>query len=142
MNAPVSIGRDGASEHSVFAVPGLRCAGCIATLEQGLAPLPGVLAARVNFTSRQLAVDHDPELRLPDLRAAIARLGFEAEPVSAAALATHQETRALAKAGGNKKAAALMLGLSRRALYRRLERLDLAGSISRRREPELAGVGE
>ena len=33
-----------------------------------------------------------------------------------------------------------MLGLSRRALYRRLERLDLADSISRRREPELAGM--
>jgi DNA-binding NtrC family response regulator len=50
--------------------------------------------------------------------------------------------RALAKAGGNKKAAAQMLGLSRRALYRRLERLDLADSISRRREPELAGMSE
>ena len=32
--------------------------------------------------------------------------------------------RALARAGGNKKAAAKMLGLSRRALYRRLERLE------------------
>jgi DNA-binding NtrC family response regulator len=46
--------------------------------------------------------------------------------------------RALAKVGGNKKAAAQLLGLSRRALYRRLERLDLADSISRRRDPELA----
>jgi two-component system response regulator PilR (NtrC family) len=43
--------------------------------------------------------------------------------------------RALLRAGGNKKAAAKMLGLSRRALYRRLERLDLAATISRRREP-------
>ena len=34
--------------------------------------------------------------------------------------------RALVRAGGNKKAAAKMLGLSRRALYRRLERLDLS----------------
>jgi DNA-binding NtrC family response regulator len=42
--------------------------------------------------------------------------------------------RALARAGGNKKAAAKMLGVSRRALYRRLERLDLAGTIIRRRE--------
>jgi DNA-binding NtrC family response regulator len=42
--------------------------------------------------------------------------------------------RALARAGGNKKAAAKMLGLSRRALYRRLERLDLGGTITRRRE--------
>jgi DNA-binding NtrC family response regulator len=46
--------------------------------------------------------------------------------------------RALAKVGGNKKAAAQLLGLSRRALYRRLERLDLADSISRRRDSELA----
>jgi DNA-binding NtrC family response regulator len=48
--------------------------------------------------------------------------------------------RALAKVGGNKKAAAQLLGLSRRALYRRLERLDLADSISRRRETELHTV--
>jgi DNA-binding NtrC family response regulator len=41
--------------------------------------------------------------------------------------------RALERAGGNKKAAAQMLGLSRRALYRRLERLELAGTIARRR---------
>ena len=45
--------------------------------------------------------------------------------------------RALIRAGGNKKAAAQMLGLSRRALYRRLERLDLAATISRRREPAM-----
>jgi DNA-binding NtrC family response regulator len=41
------------------------------------------------------------------------------------------------RAGGNKKAAAKMLGLSRRALYRRLERLDLAATISRRRDSQL-----
>ena len=40
--------------------------------------------------------------------------------------------RALVRANGNKKAAAKMLGLSRRALYRRLERLDLAATITRR----------
>ena len=45
--------------------------------------------------------------------------------------------RALARAGGNKKAAAKMLGLSRRALYRRLERLDLGGTITRRRDGEV-----
>ena len=44
------------------------------------------------------------------------------------------------RAGGNKKAAAKMLGLSRRALYRRLERLDLAATISRRRDVTLAEV--
>ena len=40
--------------------------------------------------------------------------------------------RALERAGGNKKAAAQILGLSRRALYRRLERLDLGRTITRR----------
>jgi DNA-binding NtrC family response regulator len=45
--------------------------------------------------------------------------------------------RALGRAGGNKKAAAKMLGLSRRALYRRLERLDLSDTITRRRDGAL-----
>jgi DNA-binding NtrC family response regulator len=48
--------------------------------------------------------------------------------------------RALLRARGNKKAAARMLGLSRRALYRRLERLDLGDTISRRRDPMLEAV--
>lgn len=45
--------------------------------------------------------------------------------------------RALDRLGGNKKAAARALGLSRRALYRKLERLDLGGIIARRpRQPD------
>ena len=48
--------------------------------------------------------------------------------------------RALLRANGNKKAAARMLGLSRRALYRRLERLDLGDTIIRRQSP-MEGVG-
>jgi DNA-binding NtrC family response regulator len=48
--------------------------------------------------------------------------------------------RALVRTGGNKKAAAEMLGLSRRALYRRLERLELSATISRRRHAALAEV--
>jgi two-component system response regulator HydG len=49
--------------------------------------------------------------------------------------------RALLRAHGNKKAAARMLGLSRRALYRRLERLDLGDTIMRRREPAPVETG-
>ena len=48
--------------------------------------------------------------------------------------------RALVRTGGNKKAAAQMLGLSRRALYRRLERLELASTISRRRQSAMLEV--
>ncbi|HEX6465591.1 MAG TPA: sigma-54 dependent transcriptional regulator, partial [Vicinamibacterales bacterium] len=59
------------------------------------------------------------------------------EPASADLLVNVEREhiqRALARARGNKKAAARMLGLSRRALYRRLERLDLGDTIMRRRE--------
>lgn len=40
--------------------------------------------------------------------------------------------RALQRASGNKKQAATLLGVSRRALYRKLERLDLGTTIARR----------
>jgi DNA-binding NtrC family response regulator len=40
--------------------------------------------------------------------------------------------RALQHADGNKKKAAMLLGVSRRALYRKLERLDLGVTIARR----------
>jgi two-component system, NtrC family, response regulator HydG len=50
--------------------------------------------------------------------------------------------RALSRAHGNKKAAARMLGLSRRALYRRLERLDLGDTIMRRRDHPAVESGD
>ena len=82
---------------TLFAVPGLRCAGCISKLEGGLAPLPGIASARVNFTAKQVAIDHAPGLQLPDLQAAIAKLGFEAQPIHGAAAAP-SESRDLLKA--------------------------------------------
>ena len=85
--------------HSLFAVPGMRCAGCIAKLERGLAPVPGIIAARVNFTSRLVAIDHLPELQPPDIKQAIAALGFDAEPVKAATQGEDRhESRELARA--------------------------------------------
>jgi len=92
---------DGAQplERSLFSVPGLHCAGCIAKLEKGLARVPGVVSARVNFTSKQVTLEHLAELKLPDLQAAITDIGFEAQPILAeAALADRSESRALVKA--------------------------------------------
>jgi P-type Cu2+ transporter len=88
-----------AVERSLFAVPGMHCAGCIAKIETGLAPLPGLVSARVNFTARQIAIDHLPALTAPDIKAAIGALGFEAEPIrDAVALTDARESRALARA--------------------------------------------
>jgi Cu2+-exporting ATPase len=73
-----------AASHSEFVLPGIRCAGCIAKIETGLERLPGVVEARVNFTARRVAVDHDPAIDDAALRRAIGDLGFVAEPVAEA----------------------------------------------------------
>ncbi|WP_298196249.1 heavy metal translocating P-type ATPase [Novosphingobium sp.] len=71
-----------ATGETVLVVPGMHCAGCMAKVERGLAALPGVRAARVNLTARQVAVSHDPALAPPVLIEALARIGFPAQPRS------------------------------------------------------------
>lgn len=67
--------------HSEFTLPGIRCAGCISKIESGLAGMPGIVGARVNFTARRLAVDHDTQIDDMALQRAIEALGFVAERV-------------------------------------------------------------
>jgi len=99
MNAAAPIAPAEAVERTLFAVPGMRCAGCISKLESGLAPVPGIIAARVNFTARQVAVDHFAELTIPDIKAAIGEIGFDAEAIGdAGALTETSESRALMRA--------------------------------------------
>ncbi|MEC9347038.1 MAG: heavy metal translocating P-type ATPase [Pseudomonadota bacterium] len=65
--------------HSDFVVPGIHCAGCIRTIEQGLARVPGVVSARVNFSTRRVAVDHDAAvIDAEGVGAALVALGYEA----------------------------------------------------------------
>ncbi|MEO5972338.1 MAG: heavy metal translocating P-type ATPase [Sphingomicrobium sp.] len=86
---------------SVFTVPGLRCAGCIAKLEQGLGRTEGVIEARVNFTNRRVRIAHSDALDGAALREAIERIGFPAEPfLGDEAPAGGKEQRALARALG------------------------------------------
>ncbi len=68
--------------HSIFAVPGMHCAGCIAKVEHGLTQVPGVVSARVNYSAKRVAIEHDRALSPPDLRDAIAGMGFAAEPLA------------------------------------------------------------
>lgn len=67
-----------------FAVPGMRCAGCISKLESGLALNPGIVDARVNFTSKRVSITHFPEMKMPQLVDAISEVGFEAVVISEA----------------------------------------------------------
>lgn len=65
--------------NSIFAVDGLRCAGCISKLENGLAGVPGVRSARVNFTTRRVSIAHDDSVDDTALQHAVVGLGFTAE---------------------------------------------------------------
>ncbi|NNC51627.1 MAG: cadmium-translocating P-type ATPase [Erythrobacter sp.] len=89
---------------SRFTVPGMRCAGCIAKIERGLAGIEGVDSARVNFSSKRVAVRHTDSLDEESLVDAIAAIGFEAQPVADNPLAKDDREvklllRALAVAG-------------------------------------------
>ena len=107
MNASVALDDLNAAEEcedSRFAVPGMRCAGCISKIERGLADMPGVVNARVNFSTKQVAVSHVPELTEDKLKSAIGHLGFEAQilaenPLSEDRGDTKRLLRALAVAG-------------------------------------------
>ena len=84
MNAPTGPVAGEILPETLFSVPGMRCAGCIAKLEDGLPRTPGIIAARVNFTAKRVALTHMPEMKLPELQQAITALGFEAQPLGSA----------------------------------------------------------
>jgi Cu2+-exporting ATPase len=67
-------------DSTVLVVPGMHCAGCMAKVERAFGGLPGVHAARVNLTARQVRVEHDPAVREPALVAALAEAGFASQP--------------------------------------------------------------
>jgi len=95
-----------------------------------------ILADADFITERELSVSMPPSR--PLAQAPLALAATQEDTTSADLLVTVEREhiqRALMRARGNKKAAARMLGLSRRALYRRLERLDLGDTIMRRRDP-------
>jgi P-type Cu2+ transporter len=65
---------------AVLVVPAMHCAGCMAKVERTLGALHGVEHARVNLTARQVEVEHDGAIGIPDLVASLAGVGFEAQP--------------------------------------------------------------
>lgn len=64
-----------------FAVPDIRCAGCISKLEQGLVRDARIHSARVNFTEKRVHIACTADAQMPDLLGAFTSLGFEAHPI-------------------------------------------------------------
>ncbi len=73
-------GQATAPVHTVMVVPAMHCAGCMAKVERTLGRIDGVVSARVNLTARQVDVAHDDRVCVPDLVAALALIGFDAQP--------------------------------------------------------------
>jgi Cu2+-exporting ATPase len=64
--------------HTDLAVPDIRCGGCIRRIETALAALPGVEQARVNLSTKRVAVRwHDVDAP-PPLRETLESLGYAA----------------------------------------------------------------
>ena len=102
MNAPALITPSSAPIlQTRFAVPDIRCAGCISKLEKGLIQHESIMLARVNFTTKQVTIDHDPATSMPELIGAFALLGFEAHALGGTVQDNAQtNSRDLAKALG------------------------------------------
>lgn len=82
-----------------FAVPGMRCAGCISKIEGRLPLAPGIAAARVNLTAKRVTVSHLAEATIPAIIRAFADLGFDAQPTGVQSGETIDgESRTLLKA--------------------------------------------
>jgi len=61
-----------------LAVPGISCGGCIRKIEASLGDLPGVARARVNLSTKRVAVDWRESAGPPPLGEALSKLGYEA----------------------------------------------------------------
>ena len=87
MNAPQKV--VGATTSSTYAVEGMRCAACIARIEQGLPKIQGIKSARVNLSARRVRVDHDPALAEEVIEQAFRNVGFDAHVFAGDKLSTH-----------------------------------------------------
>ena len=64
---------------STFLLQGMTCANCAQTIEKGVARMPGVSSATVNFAAEKLSVIYDPNLvQSTDLIVKVDALGYRA----------------------------------------------------------------
>src|SRR5690606_18241300 len=81
-----------------LSVPGIHCGGCIQKIERALAALPGVEHARVNLSTRRVAVRWRDGDQPPPVVAALAALGYQAHPLDRSAQEDDRTLAALVRA--------------------------------------------
>ncbi len=82
MNALARTEGENAPVTTVLVVPGMHCAGCMAKVERALGAVPGVSAARVNLTAKQVRIEHAPAVEAAGLIGALDAVGFASQPRS------------------------------------------------------------
>ena len=81
--------------HMDLAVEGITCAACMSTIERGIRTVPGVTEARVNLTTRRLALDWNPtRTDAGALVRRLERLGYRAHPFDPGRRAAEEEGEA------------------------------------------------
>ncbi|MGI9289427.1 MAG: heavy metal translocating P-type ATPase metal-binding domain-containing protein, partial [Pseudomonadales bacterium] len=84
--------RDGNASIQLL-IGGIHCAACVWLIEHYLRQLPGVHAIRVSLNEQQASVCWQPEkLKLSDICAAIAAIGYEAQPFTHSRLEQLRDT--------------------------------------------------
>ena len=64
-----------------FAVKGMRCAGCAASVERAVRKLPGASEVYVNFAANSLTLEASSELSAAQVAEAVRAAGFVCEPL-------------------------------------------------------------
>ncbi|MBZ6075355.1 heavy metal translocating P-type ATPase [Microvirga puerhi] len=86
--------QDNGTSHLDLAIEGIDCAACISEIESGVSHLPGLVSARLNYTTHRLALDWqgtlDPIVFVDEL----CRLGYRAHPFQARAVEEEEARRA------------------------------------------------
>lgn len=77
-----------------LSLPSMHCAACISTVEKGLLEMPGISGVRVNLTRKRATVHAAPEIEVDSITDALARLGYDAQPLDQATLSADQSDRA------------------------------------------------
>jgi len=87
--------QDDGTAHLDLAVEGIDCAACIDEIEGGLCNLPGVLDARLNYTSHRLAVEwRDGDVSPAHVVGELQRLGYRAHPFRSRLVEEEEDRRA------------------------------------------------
>ncbi|MCB8821218.1 heavy metal translocating P-type ATPase [Microvirga rosea] len=86
--------QDDGTAHLDLAVEGIDCAACITEIEGGLSHLPGLLAARLNYTTHRLMLQWEGSLDPATFVQELDRLGYRAHPFRARALEEEEARRA------------------------------------------------